>query len=74
MGEANIDRARMVGILKEIFLGAFEKECTYRTVGVFFEELSPIAPKQLSVFEMKSAQSEKHEHLAAAVEKLKGRF
>lgn len=52
MGETNIDKSRMIDILREMLLCLFDKNCTYRTTGVTFSELSPFTPKQLSVFDI----------------------
>ncbi len=74
MWETNIDRTRMVEILRELFLSIYEKGVTYRTTWVTFSELSPFTPRQLSVFDVPEKAHVHNEKLSSAIMKLKERF
>ena len=74
MGETNIDKSRMVSLLREMLLSIFDKNCIYRTTGVTFSELSPFTPKQLSVFDIDDKVQVKNEKIYNALTKLKERF
>ena len=74
MGETNIDKSRMVELLRGMLLSLFDKNCIYRTTGVTFSELSPFTPKQLSVFDIDDRVHVKNEKISNALTKLKERF
>ena len=74
MGETNIDKSRMVELLREMLLSLFDKGCVYRTTGVTFSELSPFTPKQLSVFDIDDRVQVKNEKISNTLTKLKERF
>lgn len=74
MSETNIDKSRMVALLREMLLTIFDKSSTYRTTGVTFSELSSFTPKQLSVFDIDDRVQVKNEKISNALTKLKERF
>jgi nucleotidyltransferase/DNA polymerase involved in DNA repair len=74
MWETNIDRARMVEILRGLFLSIYEKWVIYRTTWVTFSELSPFTPKQLSIFDIEEKVQVHNEKLSWVIMKLKERF
>jgi DNA polymerase V len=74
MWEVNIDRARMLNILKDIFNSAYSKWVIYRTTWVTFMELMPFTPKQLSLFDIPDRVHIKNEKISNTLVKLKSRF
>lgn len=74
MGETNIDKSRMIALLREMLLTIFDKSSTYRTTGVTFSELSSFTPKQLSVFDIDDRVQVKNEKISNALTMLKERF
>jgi hypothetical protein len=74
MWEVNIDRPRMLEILKNLFESVYDKWIIYRTTGVTFSELSSFTPKQLSFFDIPDTVHIKNERVSNVLMKLKGRF
>ncbi|MBP9779401.1 DNA polymerase IV [Candidatus Gracilibacteria bacterium] len=74
MGEVNIDRPRMLEILKNLFESVYSQGIIYRTTGVTFSELSSFTPKQLSLFDIPDTVHIQNERVSNVLTKLKTRF
>lgn len=74
MWEVNIDRSRMLDILKDIFNSIYSRWVIYRTTWVTFMELTPFTPKQLSLFDIPDKIHIQNERVSNVLVKLKSRF
>ncbi len=74
MWEVNIDRPRMLEILKNLFESVYSRWIIYRTTWVTFSELSSFTPKQLSLFDIPDKVHIQNERVSNVLVKLKSRF